>query len=1231
MVLRQSLVFLALSLLALTTGISNGQGSKEEYRRAGELRERFAEKVFRANVTPSWSADARFAWYRLTVASGQFEFVLIDAQEGRRRKAFDHEQLARQLGQLFETSFSPSDLPLRSLQFNSEGQLTEFQCRDREVRLDSSGERWTLGDTIEDPPRRGAQSGNRFRGRRSSGLESPDKRWRVEIRDANVWLRAIEGDEATQLSFDGNQADAYVERVYWAPNSSRFVVLRRQEAQERQVRLIESSPEDQLQPRWHELDYLKPGDRVAIEQPQLFDVPTRTWLPVSDSLFRNRYRLRDYRWASDSSEFYFTFNERGHQVLRVIGVDGFTGAVRAVVDEQSDTFIDYAYKQFRRFVGGGDELIWMSERDGWNHLYLFDVSTGRIKNQITRGDWVVRGVDHVDDERRQIWFRASGVFPEQDPYYVHACRVNFDGSGFTPLTRADGTHAISYSPDRKFLIATHSRVDLAPVTELRRGDDGTLVAVLERADLTGLFKVGWRLPERFVAPGRDGETKIYGVIYRPTNFSPDRQYPVIEHIYAGPHGSHVPKDFRAYRSSQMTAELGFVVVRIDGMGTSNRSKAFHDVCWRNLKDAGFPDRIQWMQAAAQRYPYMDLTRVGIYGGSAGGQNTVSALLHYPDFYHVGVADCGCHDNRMDKIWWNELWMGWPVGPHYEENSNVTHASRLQGKLLLTVAELDRNVDPASTLQLVNALIKADKTFDFMMVPGAGHGVGDGSPYMVRMRQDFFVRHLLDSEPRWEAPGTEMPAAIREQWGFDAHYSKYLDRDGFPIVSSAKVSDYALLEAGYLADRMLDGRTDIRQALIDLRFRYSVMAVSEFTTDIPEHRDLLPADFWDRRARGLGATRARPAVSCGEENLLQHPGDPYQGESIMIHEFAHAIHEAIRTIEPGFDQRLETIYQQAMGDGLWSEKYAATNRYEYFAECVQSFFDDNRENDLSHNHVDTRAELEAYDPRVYRLIRETFRDNPWRYLPPKDRVELEHLEGYDFSSAPSFVWPDHLRDALQRSRPASGKRDVEIVERDIEGWTVAVDIQLLEGFDAELGERALALLRHQLYGISLLMPVDRLHSLRQVGIRLDRDSKTLKGIQYHPSKRWLVENGHDSRLAKMVHIPQAARFVSRSLSAVQPRVVLHELAHGYHDQFLGFGFEPVRLAYDAAKKEGRYEKVLHIRGQEQRHYALTDHKEYFAEATEAYFGANDFYPFVRSELKEHDPGFFALLQEIWGKL
>ncbi|MFU8829116.1 MAG: DPP IV N-terminal domain-containing protein, partial [Phycisphaerales bacterium] len=532
---------------------------------------------------------------------------------------------------------------------------------------------------------------------RASAAHSPDGRFRVVFRDHQVVLRSEEDGSETVLTSDGTREDHYMGPVRWSPDSERFVVMRTKPGDERTVHIVESSPRDQLQPKLISFQYRKPGDRVDVSLPRLFVAATGKMIEPDDQPIKNPWSVGRVEWAPDGSRFFYLYNERGHQTVQYVAVDASTGTARVVADERSDTFIDWTNKVFMHRIEATDELIWMSERSGWSHLYMYDMSTGKVKHAITSGDWVVRAVDRVDEERREVWLRVMGINDGEDPYHIHHARVGLDGSSFMLLTEGDGTHRIDFGPDGAHFVDVWSRADQPPVTEIRRSSDGSRVAVLAEADASELSAAGWTPPERFAAKGRDGETAIWGLIHRPTNFDASKKYPVIESIYAGPHGQHVPKAFSVWSGTRSLAELGFVVVQIDGMGTNWRSKAFHDVAWKNLKDAGFPDRIAWMKAAAVERPWMDLDRVGIYGVSAGGQSALGALLFHGDFYTAAVADCGCHDNRMDKIWWNEQWMGWPVGPHYAESSNVTHAHRLTGKLLLIVGETDRNVDPASTM------------------------------------------------------------------------------------------------------------------------------------------------------------------------------------------------------------------------------------------------------------------------------------------------------------------------------------------------------------------------------------------------------------------------------------------------------------------------------------------------------------------------------------------------------
>jgi dienelactone hydrolase len=738
-------LFTSLLIVIAFPTLLPAQGRPDDYLQAEKLKTRLRSAVYYAPATVSCSPDGRMAWYMIRTPRGK-EFMAVDIRRKSKQLAFDHEKLAQKLASATNKTVRPYELPFSTFTYHTKSQEIEFS-------VDKATWIYTLSADslrLKEPVKAQRYWGEVSREQTDKPVASPDSNWTAYSKNNNLFIRSVKTKQETQLSFDGSAGDFYSGFVQWSPDSKKLVTKKIRPGQKRTMYFVRSSPEDQLQPKLESRDYPKPGDSLPVAHPQLFLIAERKQIPIDNQLFSDQYQLTRAEWRKDSRAFTMEYNQRGHQVYRVLEVDATTGLVRALVDEQCKTFFTYSPvsnsgKRFRFDIADGKEIIWMSERDGWNHLYLYDGSTGRVKNQITKGEWVVRDVLQVDERKRTILFAASGMTPGQDPYFVHYYRINFDGTGLVSLTPEAANHTAYLSPDTHWLIDAYSRVDQPQVTVLRSTQDGSVLMDIEKADISEWGKAGWRAPEAFTAKGRDGKTDIWGIIIRPTTFDPAKKYPVIENIYAGPHSSFVPKSFMMNNTSMFElAELGFIVVQIDGMGTSNRSKAFHDVCWQNLKDAGFPDRIAWMKAAAQQYPSMDLERVGIYGTSAGGQSATGGLLFHPDFYKVGVSSCGCHDNRMDKIWWNEQWMGYPIGPHYADCSNVTHADKLQGKLLLMVGEVDDNVDPASTLQLVNALIKENKDFDFLMVPNMAHS--SGGEYGERKRRNFFVRHLLGVEP-----------------------------------------------------------------------------------------------------------------------------------------------------------------------------------------------------------------------------------------------------------------------------------------------------------------------------------------------------------------------------------------------------------------------------------------------------------------------------------------------------
>jgi dipeptidyl aminopeptidase/acylaminoacyl peptidase len=779
---------LALCLLVPVAAVA--QGTAADYKRAEDLNKKYQGLAVDVVESTHWLPNSSRLWYRKSVTGGTV-FMLADVAAKTKKPAFDHERVAAAISN-DSAKVTAVTLPFTTFDYLDNETaigfvadhsiwrctLDAYQCArtgpapvgggrggrggaaspavddDSLPNEGPSPEELSAEDEVrsllQQPGGRGANAQLR-----DTTRISPDASMEAVLKSYNIYVRTLGPagkGPLTQLSFDGRESSPYsFQSVMWSPDSKKIFATRVTPGDNRMVHYVLSSPGDQLQPRDTARTYDKPGDVRPLREPAIFDVTTKTMIQIDHALFPNAYLISQFRWYTDSRGLTFEYNQRGHQVYRVIEVNATTGATRAIIDEQSSTFIYYnttneglsAGKHYRYDVSDGKEIVWMSERDGWNHLYLYDGATGQVKNQITRGEWVVRNVERVDTTARQIYFSGTGKTAGEDPYLLYHYTVNFDGSGLTSLTPGNGNHAITWSSDGKLYTDSYSQVDVAPVTEIRNAADQSVVMTLEKPDLSALTKAGWTAPEVFVSKARDGTTDIWGVIYRPSNFDSKKKYPVIENIYAGPQGSFVPKSWTVNNGMRNLAELGFIVVEVDGMGTSNRSKAFHDVAFKNLGDAGFPDRILWHKAIAARYPSYDISRVGIYGTSAGGQNALGGLLFHPELYKVGFSAAGCHDNRMDKMWWNEQWMGWPIGPQYVASSNTENAGKLQGKLLLVVGEYDTNVDPSSTMQVVNALIKANKMFDLLYIPNADHG--SGGVYGEKKRNDFFVHNLLGVE------------------------------------------------------------------------------------------------------------------------------------------------------------------------------------------------------------------------------------------------------------------------------------------------------------------------------------------------------------------------------------------------------------------------------------------------------------------------------------------------------
>jgi len=811
--LALALVILTVVLPLTQAPIQASPASQATIRQAYERAERLSsgaltKLVYKGKVVAHWIADGPRFWYRNDVR-GEREFILVDAEKGTRGPAFDHGQMAAAVSEATASKADAKHLPFGAIAFVDDGAAVEFVIGATRFRCDLSTYVCAKLEPAEaaSPPSKSDEAPTEETPP-SADAPSPDGRYVALIRDHNVVLRDVASGEEVRLT-DSGDAQHVFGYLSWSPDSAHVVALRTQPGDHLEMYAVESRPADSLRPKLHTTVYELPGDRLDVHELWLIDIAARSAVPVQTDPV-DWWGPPVPRWSADGRTFTFEQTDRGFQRNRVIEVNVATATTRTAVDERSDTFLPPMNKMIH-YLDSTNEILWASRCSGWDHLYLIDARTGEVRNAVTQGEWVVRGIEKVDERARTVLFKAGGINPKQNPYLVHFCRVNLDGTGLIDLTPANGHHQVEFSPDGRFYIDSYSRVDLAPVTELRRTADGSLVRTLERADVRDLLATGWQWPETYRAKGRDGKTDIWGVIFRPSTLDPARKYPIIESIYAGPQGSSVPATFSAAHGAQAYAELGFIAVQLDGMGMNCRSKAFHDIAYRNLGDSGFPDRIRWMRAAARKYPYMDITRVGVFGHSAGGYNAAHALLVHPEFYKVAIACSANHDHRTDKVWWNELWMGYPVGPHYEEQSNITLARNLQGKLLLVHGELDDNVNVhASTMQFVKALIEADKDFDLIIKPGDGHGYS--GTYVQRRMWDYFVRHLRGEEPPEGyqiavAGGAECTITIRNDltapvavfWvDPDGNYKKYHD-----LAPGAEVQQHTFYGHDWVAEA--DGR------------------------------------------------------------------------------------------------------------------------------------------------------------------------------------------------------------------------------------------------------------------------------------------------------------------------------------------------------------------------------------------------------------------------------------------
>jgi dipeptidyl aminopeptidase/acylaminoacyl peptidase len=716
-----------------------------------------ARMVAGDSVRPEWFKDGNRFWYRNKTGSGA-DYVVIDPVRNTRQLLFDNARLAAAMSVARDTAYDPHRLPFARFEFTNDGENEreiEFTASKKSFVCDIAAYRCAVSDTLPSEV---------------PFVLSPDKKWEAFVHRHNLWIRPRRGTDSTQLTTDGVEYWSYGvtmprpgqlrqptpqrPNLRWSPDSKRILAWRQDERKVEHMHYVSMTSQ---RPRHYSQPYALPGDTlIPIPTFHLIDVETKQnrevrLAPQPVSLTTTGSAV-DSAWSEGSDRVYVAALSRGSKRAWLTAVDANTGAQTVLAGDSAKTYVELSQGDPVSWyvTRDGQDVFWWSERDGWAHIYRFGAN-GALKNQVTSGPWFTAAIQYVDEAARQIYFTARGREPGQFWYYAKLYRVGYDGSGLALLTPEDGQHQISFSPSGKYFVDSWSRIEAAPVTVLRATPDGRVVRRLEEADLSRLKEIGWKPGQVFTAKARDGVTDLNGVIYFPPTIDSTRKYPVIDNIYPGPQiGSVGGWTFRHGGDPFALAQLGFVVVQIDHLGTPHRSKAFHDNYYGNFIDNGIPDHVAVLKELGARYSFLDLDRVGIFGHSGGGFASTDAILRYPDFFKVAVSSAGNHDNRSYNIYWAEKYQGLMARDtlkktdNFESSANATYAKNLKGKLFLMHGDLDDNVHPAMTIQVVDALIKANKSFDLLVLPNRAHGLNE--PYVIRRRWDYFVEHLLGAKP-----------------------------------------------------------------------------------------------------------------------------------------------------------------------------------------------------------------------------------------------------------------------------------------------------------------------------------------------------------------------------------------------------------------------------------------------------------------------------------------------------